>query len=58
MTRTAMRLEMETEREESPWELANKPYENQRSWDYSYRVDDYFSRGTIDDYSRVSDIYA
>lgn len=58
MTELARRLEMETEREESPWEVANKPYESRRSLDYSYRVDNYFSRGSIDDYSRISDVYA
>ena len=48
MTEVAMRLREETETEESPWEQANKPYRNNRSWDYICRDGSYINREAID----------
>lgn len=50
------RLREETEREASPWELANEPYGTERSLDYTYRNDEYHQKTDL--YDRVSDVYA
>lgn len=50
------RLREETERERTPWEVANEPYGTERSWDYTYRNDEYHQKTDL--YDRVSDVYA
>ena len=50
------RLREETERETSPWELANEPYGTKRSYDYTYCNDEYHQKTDL--YDRVSDVYA
>lgn len=54
MTNVAMRLDMETERELSPWEMANQPDGTTMAWDYNYGDSYKFKREY--DYSVMADI--
>ena len=48
MTELARRIEMETEREESPWEIANKKAEWDQPWDWAH-YDRAFTKTPVND---------
>ncbi len=57
MTEMARRLERETVREKTPWEMANEPQGFRASWDYICRNGSYINREVFD-YGRVTGRYA